>query len=182
MGQSQADPETDEQGAGYFLQHTWLENFPSLGSRRQRGGQHRMLLAGDEKTDTDPNQVSGTGILDDGKGQGRSGQDHRQSRRGQQCVDPRAGHDAQRRDDTCPLSLGCTAANDVDGVLTGGDIEQEAGKHEQREIISDALSSAPSPSEASRLWPNRPVLTPAAVITPALHPWAMDRDITNIIS
>ena len=41
---------------------------------------------------------------------------------------------------------------------------------------------APRPTVASRVWPTRPTLTPAAVTTPAALPWVMERDITRIMS
>ena len=41
---------------------------------------------------------------------------------------------------------------------------------------------APRPSVASRVWPTRPTLTPAAVATPAAAPCAIERDITRIMS
>src|SRR6478609_53273 len=41
---------------------------------------------------------------------------------------------------------------------------------------------APSPSVARTVWPTRPTLTPAAVTTPAAEPWAIERDMTRIMS
>ena len=94
-----------------------------------------MVVAADDKSDTDPDQINGSGVFDDRKCQGGCGQDHTQPQGRQQGVDQHPGHDAQHRQDTGLPALGDAAADDVHGILAGGDIEQDAGKYKQRKIV-----------------------------------------------
>ncbi|VTR68279.1 hypothetical protein DESC_700035 [Desulfosarcina cetonica] len=88
-----------------------------------------------EKTDADPNQIGGPGKFHDGKSHGGRGQDHRQAQGGQQGMHPNTGHDAEHRDNAGPSPLGQAAADNVHGILPGGEVEQDAGEDVQREIM-----------------------------------------------